>query len=420
MTGLVRATNVQDGKLDQLDLTYVSSKLVRPEQLLSVGDIVITMSSGSVAHVGKSAQVPEIEGALTFGAFCGCVRARSVVSDFLFYFLQTESVRKHLSQAAKGTNINNLKREHILSLSIPIPPEATQRRIVAQIEELFAEVDDGEVALTRTQGELETYRKALLKAAVTGELTADWRAASPPAETGSDLLKRILADRREQREGGAKTPKRNTTPLDHQGELAFDFPENWTCAAIGQLGEIVTGSTPATSRPDYYGGDVPFFTPGDLNCESARTTKRTLTEAGANSVRRVPAGSVLVTCIGATIGKLAVAGTAGATNQQINSVVPAKPILTHWIHAFLSSPCGQHEIIDGSSSTTMPILNKGDFSRLPIPVPPLEEIQKICAILSDRLDERHQLSDAVDDLQTEPAGLRQSILAAAFRGDLVQ
>ena len=68
----------------------------------------------------------------------------------------------------------------------------------------------------------------------------------------------------------------------------------------------------------------------------------------------------------------------------------------------------------------MPILNKGDFSRLPIPVPPLAEIREICAILSNRLDERHELNDAVNDLQTEPAGLRQSILAAAFRGDLVQ
>ena len=71
-----------------------------------------------------------------------------------------------------------------------------QRRIVARIDELFAEIAEGEAALQRARQGLDTWRRALLKAAVTGELTRDWREANHPAETGADLLARISAERR--------------------------------------------------------------------------------------------------------------------------------------------------------------------------------------------------------------------------------
>lgn len=307
------------------------------------------------------------------------------------------------------------------TIPVPVPPIATQRAIVARIDALFCELDDGEEELRRARVELETYRKSLLKAAVTGELTADWRAVNPPQETGADFLARILDDRRARWEAEPKNKgKRYKQPPPPEGELLFGLPIGWTCASLGQIGDIVTGATPATGRPDFYNGDVPFFTPGDLDAGEVRMTKRTLTETGRDSVRSVPAGSVLVTCIGATIGKLAIAGSAGATNQQINSVIPAVAMLSGWIHAFLSSPWGQQEILERSSSTTMPILNKGDFSRLPIPLPPIDEIGQLSSILRVRLEERQHLHEAVNDLRASPPALRRSILAAAFRGDLVQ
>lgn len=70
-----------------------------------------------------------------------------------------------------------------------------QKRIVARIDKLFTELDDGEAALERARDDLEAYRKSHLKAAVTGELTADWRGANPPQETGEQLLQRIPAER---------------------------------------------------------------------------------------------------------------------------------------------------------------------------------------------------------------------------------
>ncbi len=79
---------------------------------------------------------------------------------------------------------------------VPLAPEPVQVRLFETIDALFAEIDDGERALAEARAGVATYRKSRLKAAVTGELTADWRLANPPAETGHDLLRRILADRR--------------------------------------------------------------------------------------------------------------------------------------------------------------------------------------------------------------------------------
>ena len=73
---------------------------------------------------------------------------------------------------------------------------------MARIDELFAEIAEGEAALERARQGLDTWRRALLKAAVTGELTRDWREANRPAETGADLLARIRAERGASRHRG--------------------------------------------------------------------------------------------------------------------------------------------------------------------------------------------------------------------------
>ena len=82
------------------------------------------------------------------------------------------------------------------SLSLPLPPRAEQTRIVAKLEELLSDLDAGVAELKVAQKKLAQYRQSLLKAAVDGSLTAEWRAQNPPTETGAQLLERILAERR--------------------------------------------------------------------------------------------------------------------------------------------------------------------------------------------------------------------------------
>ncbi len=90
--------------------------------------------------------------------------------------------RRYFVENASGTTFKELSGEVMSDLLFPIAPLAEQRRIVARIDELFTEIADGEAALARARDDLDTWRRALLKAAVTGELTTEWREANLPNE----------------------------------------------------------------------------------------------------------------------------------------------------------------------------------------------------------------------------------------------
>lgn len=123
---LLRANNISEGLVFS-DLQYVPERRVSPDQMLKQGDVIVAMSSGSKAVVGKAATVLEPWNG-TFGAFCGVLRPLLSL-DFRFFgmFFQTKDYRKAISEASAGTNINNLKREYFGDLHIPLPPGKASR-----------------------------------------------------------------------------------------------------------------------------------------------------------------------------------------------------------------------------------------------------------------------------------------------------
>jgi type I restriction enzyme, S subunit len=157
-----------------------------------------------------------------------------------------------------------------------------------------------------------------------------------------------------------------------------ELPKGWVWTTVSKVGKSITGNTPSTSRPEFYGGNIPFFKPSDLGVGYAlHKAETTLTEAGAISARVLPAHSVLVTCIGATIGKTGFSKVAGATNQQINALVPNDAIvLPEFAYFAFISPILFHQILENASSTTLPILNKSKFEALELPVPLLKRYRQ--------------------------------------------
>ena len=174
---------------------------------------------------------------------------------------------------------------------------------------------------------------------------------------------------------------------------------SWPMVKLGDVANVITGSTPK-KEPGNYGGEMPFVTPGDLG-EFAEivVSSNTLTHQGAKQARELPKGAVLVCCIGATIGKVGIAGRNLVTNQQINSLVfdenKVFPKFAYY-YALTMKPA----LLAGASSTTMPIINKSNFSKLEMPLPPLAEQKRIAAIL-DKADairrKRQQAIQLADD-----------------------
>jgi len=157
--------------------------------------------------------------------------------------------------------------------------------------------------------------------------------------------------------------------------------KDWTKASIGEIGRVVTGTTPSTTSPGYYGGDIPFVAPGDLGKSLfVATAEKMLTEAGMTQAKPVPKGSVLFTCIGATIGKAGIAACELATNQQINAVIcdtnKADSTFVYYLLALRSE-----SIKRLAGTQAIPIVNKSTFEDVTAPFPPLPEQRKIAEIL---------------------------------------
>ena len=215
---------------------------------------------------------------------------------------------------------------------------------------------------------------------------------------------------------------KTVTCIDEQ--IPFEIPETWEWVRLKSIGEIITGSTPPKEQSKYYGGDIPFFKPTDLEQgKDVRESNDHLTQLGFDQSRKLPPNSVLVTCIGATIGKTGKLSVCGSCNQQINAIVPNSAVLPDFLYYTCNSSYMQNKIKSEASATTLPILNKNNFSILLLPLPPLAEQHRIVAKVEELLSvvERYEKAqDALDALCNSLDGrLRKSILSEAIQGRLV-
>ncbi len=174
----------------------------------------------------------------------------------------------------------------------------------------------------------------------------------------------------------------------------------WREETLDRLGGIVTGKTPPSGRADYFGGDIPFVTPTDFNGRRViDTTARRLTERGADAVRgsRIPAGAVMVSCIGSDMGKAAIAGHDSVTNQQINSIVVESGNDALFVYYNLSTR--KSEIRAAAGGSAQPILNKTAFGQFDILLPTLPEqraIAHILGTLDDKLELNRRMSETLE------------------------
>jgi len=169
---------------------------------------------------------------------------------------------------------------------------------------------------------------------------------------------------------------------DHQGaqRIGGVVEMKWESKRLADLGVVSTGSTPRTAFPHFYGGDIPFVTPADLDSsEPITVSPRNLTSAGAAEARMLPEGAVMMCCIG-TLGKIGIAGRSLATNQQINSIVFDRT-LVYPKFGYYACRLLRPAMECMAPATTLPIISKSKFQELQIPLPPLAEQKRIAAIL---------------------------------------
>lgn len=195
------------------------------------------------------------------------------------------------------------------------------------------------------------------------------------------------------------------------------LPRGWERVRFGDVFVIVTGTTPSKKKSEYYGNKFPFFKPTDLEqgIETNRATDN-LSKEGYKVSRQLPENSVLVTCIGATIGKTGLIRVKGSCNQQINAILPNERFEPKFVYYQVIESSFQKKIKNNASSTTLPILNKTKFEKLHFLLAPLPEQQRIVEKIEELFSE---LDEGIENLKKAQAQLkiyRQAVLKYAFEG----
>ena len=265
----------------------------------------------------------------------------------------------------------------------------------------------------------KALRQKILDLAIHGKLVPQ----DPNDEPASVLLERIRTEKeRLIKDGKIKRPKKSKATSDkpHYENVPFEVPSSWVWTTLGDIAEIITGNTPSKDIKEYYSGNIPFFKPTDLEQGiHTKYSKDRLTPLGFEQSRKLPANSVLVTCIGATIGKTGLTTVEGTCNQQINAIIPTSAILAKFLFYVCISDYMQHEIKANASATTLPILNKANFSKIAITIPPLQEQSRIVKSIEHWLSLVDCIEGNKENLQRTIMEAKSKILTLAIHGKLV-
>lgn len=346
-------------------------------------------------------------------------------SRFLFFFLWSCRGKAEIMKDFRGSAQGGITKAVLDLCEIPVAPLGEQHRIVEKIETLFAEIDKGEEALRKVQRLLKQYRQSVLKAAVTGELTADWRAENAGGqETGRDLLERILKARRENWTGRGKYKE----PVPPDTSDLPELPEGWVWTSIGQLiFNIDAGKNfRCDERPPQDGETgvvkISSVTWDQFNENESKTIRnpsqvreRDLIAAGnllmsrANTIELVGASCV----VDQITKKLQLSDKV----LRLNCVYPFE----RWLNIVLKSCLGRRQIEAAATGAQMSMRNiaQRNIERIAVPLPPASEM----GVAEEVVTNLHTAGDQTA-FQTElefarAASLRQSILKDAFSGRLV-
>lgn len=182
-------------------------------------------------------------------------------------------------------------------------------------------------------------------------------------------------------------------------------PESWEETPIGELGKVVTGTTPPTKRREFYdGGEVPFIAPGDFEHGNAIvSTQKLITHAGVAVSRPLRIDSTCVVCIGSSIGKVGITtAPISTTNQQINAIEAGGGFIPRYVFHLLTYY--SDHIRAQASPSPVPILSKGAF-------------EQIAVYASRDRDEQHQISSILDaiDRKIDLHRRKRAVLEELFK-----
>lgn len=438
-----------------IDRTFV--KYIHPDQFekweekryLQNGDLL--WNSTGTGTIGRAAltQLRESE-RLVVDSHVTIIRpAKGILPKYLHYWVMGPTIQSSIEDMQSGsTNQVELSKGAVENTPIPVAPPEQQKRIVAKIEKLFSHIDSGIVALNKSKQLLKLYRQSVLKSAVTGELTKQWRKENTDKlEPASELLEQILVERREKWESqqmaqfkakgkipkGDKWKNKYNEPCFPSVINPQKLPESWSFCGIDMLisadkSAMKTGPFGSLlKKHEHVKSGVPVL--GIENIERMKFvpgSKIHITEEKAAELDgyKAETGDILISRSG-TVGEVCVVpdniGDARiSTNLMKLSLLPNGMNPIFFTYLFNGSPFVLSQVSELCKGSTRDFLNQNILKQLLMVLPPSNEQIEILLAVEKRFLEIVRLEKNIDFQLIKAEKNKQSILTSAFKGKLVE
>ena len=347
--------NISNYRLDLSDRTYLNWDKYHesPEIKLNTEDILLSQRG----TLGDVAIIDKLIGHSTINPSMVVLKEININPFFLFFQLCAEGIQTTIKRVTTSTAVPMISQKQIGEFIINVPSLPEQQKIA----DFLTAADKRIELLEKKKTLLETYKKGVMKKIFNQEIR-------------------------------------------FKDDSGNDFPD-WEEKKLGEIGDIVTGKTPSTSNKSYWNGQIQFITPTDIHSgiKYQRDTTRTVTEF--KGIKILPVGSIVYTCI-ASIGKMAITKNPSITNQQINSII-TKDINTEFLYYSLQYLTPRIQSL--KSTTTLPIINKTEFTGFKIHCPAIIEQVKISKFLSSIDTQLELLETQIDKSKTWKKGLLQKM-----------
>ena len=245
---------------------------------------------------------------------------QELLPEYLMMWFRRPEFDRYARFKSHGSAREIFSWEEMCDVELPVPPIGQQQKIVSEYEAITRRILLNEQIITKLE------------------------------ETAQALYRKMFVD----------------------GIDKNHLPEGWRMGIISDFGDVITGKTPSSNASEDFGMDMPFITPGDFQyyIKFAMGSERGLSVSGYRRLKNkiLPERSVIVTCIGSDMGKVAIASERCVTNQQMNSIIVKEKIYSDYLYYCLSI---MKEKLKGMAvgSSTMPLLNKSDFEKIAIVIP---------------------------------------------------
>jgi type I restriction enzyme, S subunit len=412
---------------------HVNDKAAATLQLFPAGAVLFTKSGASTLLNQRAILSSPM---YVVSHIAAAIPRDGIVSEWLYHWLSTVDFAHY----AHATTLPSLPLSKVKAIAAPIAPTSEQSRIVDVLDELFSDLDAGAALLERVCDKLKLYRVSVLKAAVEGALTAEWRNHHPQIEPASELLERVLGERRQRWEADKlrKFKEKDQEPpkswkAKYKEPAAPDIrnlpslPEGWCWTNLDTL--IVEGPQNGLYLPStLYGYGTEILRIDDFQngwvrprdeLKRVKASRQDLAIYALQDrdlvINRVNSMTHLGKCVLATDKLKGVLFESNMMRAQVASAVEVK-----FAELYLRSEFGRRRLTkEAKWAVNQASINQQDVKRTPLPMPPLAEQKAIVEIVEGQLSVIDHLEADLNVKLKSTQVLRQAILRQAFTGKLV-